>query len=207
MAEKMSQEEERLNRMKQAILLKEQHLEERIRRLEESKQRPREHCEEQAVSNHSIARSPHNSSSLKRKNESLHQTPPPNHSNFQSLEHDNSKMLSSQSKRRRSRINSNLEQLTPPQFKPDTNGMTNSNEEYPRQELNNSELYAEMKQQPHHESSQESRFSQESSSQKRKRGNRGKSPLALQLDSLQSLPKSPKKQKQPKKVFIAFEEE
>eukprot|EP00984_Skeletonema_dohrnii_P000482 scaffold165_cov106-Skeletonema_dohrnii-CCMP3373.AAC.7 len=204
MAENMSQEEERLNRMKQAILLKEQRLEERIRQLEESKQRPREHREEQAVSKHSNARSPHNSSSLKRKNESLHQTPPPMHSNFQSLENDNSEMLSSQSKRRRSRINSNLEQLTPPQFKSDTNGMTNSNEEYPRQELNNSELYAEMKQQPHHESSQESRFSQESSSQKRKRGNRGKSPLALQLDSLQSLPKSPKKQ--PKKVFIAFEE-
>ncbi|KAK1743528.1 hypothetical protein QTG54_006149, partial [Skeletonema marinoi] len=35
MAEKMSQEEERLNRMKQAILLKEQRLEERIRQLEE----------------------------------------------------------------------------------------------------------------------------------------------------------------------------
>jgi hypothetical protein len=42
------------------------------------------------------------------------------------------------------------------------------------------------------------------SSQKRKR-NRGKSPVPLQLDSLQSLPKSPKKQP-PKKVFIGFEE-
>ena len=57
--------------------------------------------------------------------------------------------------------------------------------------------------QQQHESSQESMMS--SSSQKRKR-NRGKSPLPLQLDSLQSLPKSPKKQPPPKKVFIGFEE-
>ena len=205
MAQKFSEEKERLNRMKQAISLREQRLEERIRQLEESKQSPRESLEEPAVLKHSHSRSPHNSSSLKRKNESLHQTPPPMHSNFQSLENSHSKTPSSQNKRRRSRVNSNLEQLTPPQFKSTSNDMMDNNdEEYSQQELlNDSELYADMKQ---HESSQESRFSQESSSQKRKRGNRGKSPVALQLDSLQSLPKSPKKQQQPKKVFIAFEE-
>ncbi len=201
-AENIAKEEKRLDRMKQAILLREQRLDERIRQLEESKQSSRERHEEKAASKHSNSRSPHDSSSLKRKNETLHQTPPSMHSNFQSLENSHSK-TPSQNKRRRSRVNSNLEQLTPPRFKSDTNDLTNSNEEYPQQELNDSELYAEIGQ---HESSQESRFSQqESSSQKRKRVNRGKSPVALQLDSLQSLPKSPKKQ-QPKKVFIAFEE-
>jgi len=208
LVQKYFEQEERLNRMNHDILLREQRLQERIRQFEESKQHPHEHREE-PVSQHSNARSSYNSSGLKRKNESLHQTPPPMNSSFQSLENNVSREVpSSQNKRRRSRTNSNLlEQLTPPPHsKSNTTNENETNyEEYPQQELNNSELYAGMKQQEEHESSQESRFSfQEGSSQKRKRGNRGKSPVASQLDSLQSLPRSPKKQ--PKKVFIAFEE-
>ena len=176
--------------MKDDILLREQHLEEKIRLFE---QHPHEREEPVSYSN---SRSPHNSVGYKRKNESiLHQTPPPMNSKFQSLE-NSGEMTSSQNKRRRSRSNSHLEQMTP---QSNTNDMTNSNEEYPRQELNEG-----IGLQQHHESSQESMTS---SSQKRKRS-RGKSPVPLPLDSLQSLPKSPnpKKQPPPKKVFIGFEE-
>ena len=66
--------------MKNDILLREQRLEERIRQFEESskQQHLREHHEEPLSSQHPYARSPHNSSGLKRKsNDSLHQTPPP----------------------------------------------------------------------------------------------------------------------------------
>ena len=184
--QKYAEEEERLKRMKDDLLLREQRLEEKIRQSEQYS-----HKHEETIS---YSKSPsHNSVGYKRKNESnlLHQTPPPMNAYFQSLG-SNGEMSSSQKKRRRSRSSSYLEQMTP-------NNMENSNEEYPEQELN--EGIGQNQQQ--HESSQESMMS--SSSQKRKR-NRGKSPLPLQLDSLQSLPKSPKKQPPPKKVFIGFEE-
>jgi hypothetical protein len=172
--------------MKDDLLLREQRLEEKIRQSEQYS-----HKREETIS---YSKSPsHNSVGYKRKNESnlLHQTPPPMNAYLQSSG-SNGEMSSSQKKRRRSRSSSYLEQMTP-------NNMENSSEEYPEQELN--EGIGQNQQQ--HESSQESMMS--SSSQKRKR-NRGKSPLPLQLDSLQSLPKSPKKQPPPKKVFIGFEE-
>jgi hypothetical protein len=184
--QKYAEEEERLKRMKDDLLLREQRLEEKTRQSEQYS-----HKREETIS---YSKSPsHNSVGYKRKNESnlLHQTPPPMNAYLQSSG-SNGEMSSSQKKRRRSRSSSYLEQMTP-------NNMENSSEEYPEQELN--EGIRQNQQQ--HESSQESMMS--SSSQKRKR-NRGKSPLPLQLDSLQSLPKSPKKQPPPKKVFIGFEE-
>ena len=201
-AHKLAGEEERLKRMKQTLLLREQRLEQRIRQIKEGKQYTLDHHDEQDP-HHSYPSL--NSNGLKRKSENLHHTPPSTNSKFQSLGESNEDEEIAFQKRRRLGTVHYDEPCEPPPLKWDTNGVTKEEEVCPQQELNcsesesDSDLTAQQ-----NESSQESRFSQGSSSQKRKRVNRGKSPLALKLDSLQSLPKSPKKQ--PKKVFVAFEE-